>query len=86
MNETGTDGLRGTDWLTHLWRRKWQTVLVKKAGEGTRTLDIQLGKLALYQLSYARTAIFYRLSHRRGLAAVKPMPTPFYVTAYTTNL
>jgi hypothetical protein len=26
----------------------------KRAGEGTRTLDIQLGKLALYQLSYAR--------------------------------
>ena len=26
----------------------------QKAGEGTRTLDIQLGKLALYQLSYAR--------------------------------
>jgi hypothetical protein len=26
----------------------------KEAGEGTRTLDIQLGKLALYQLSYAR--------------------------------
>jgi integrase len=26
----------------------------EKAGEGTRTLDIQLGKLALYQLSYAR--------------------------------
>ena len=26
----------------------------RKAGEGTRTLDIQLGKLALYQLSYAR--------------------------------
>ena len=25
-----------------------------KAGEGTRTLDIQLGKLALYQLSYTR--------------------------------
>ena len=25
-----------------------------KAGEGTRTLDIQLGKLALYQLSYVR--------------------------------
>ncbi len=25
-----------------------------KAGEGTRTLDIQLGKLTLYQLSYAR--------------------------------
>ena len=27
---------------------------ILKAGEGTRTLDIQLGKLALYQLSYAR--------------------------------
>ena len=26
----------------------------EKASEGTRTLDIQLGKLALYQLSYAR--------------------------------
>ena len=25
-----------------------------KAGEGIRTLDIQLGKLTLYQLSYAR--------------------------------
>jgi hypothetical protein len=24
------------------------------AGEGTRTLDIDLGKVALYQLSYAR--------------------------------
>lgn len=27
----------------------------QEAGEGTRTLDIQLGKLALYQLSYARS-------------------------------
>ena len=26
----------------------------QKAGEGIRTLDIQLGKLSLYQLSYAR--------------------------------
>jgi hypothetical protein len=25
------------------------------AGEGTRTLDIQLGRLALYQLSYSRS-------------------------------
>ena len=29
--------------------------VTSKAGEGTRTVDIQLGKLALYQLSYART-------------------------------
>ena len=27
---------------------------VLEAGKGTRTLDIQLGKLTLYQLSYAR--------------------------------
>ena len=27
-----------------------------KAGEEIRTLDINLGKVALYQLSYARTA------------------------------
>ncbi len=27
------------------------------AGEGTRTLDIQLGKLTLYQLSYTRTGL-----------------------------
>jgi len=26
----------------------------QKAGKGIRTLDIQLGKLTLYQLSYAR--------------------------------
>lgn len=35
----------------------------RKAGEGTRTLDIQLGKLALYQLSYARgTAAVYHIA------------------------
>ena len=28
--------------------------IIAKAGEGTRTLDIQLGKLTLYQLSYTR--------------------------------
>jgi hypothetical protein len=32
-------------------------LLLQRAGEGTRTLDIQLGKLALYQLSYARNLI-----------------------------
>ena len=29
-----------------------------KAGEGVRTLDIQLGKLTLYQLSYTRRTVF----------------------------
>ncbi len=28
----------------------------ERAGEGSRTLDLQLGKLSLYQLSYARVA------------------------------
>jgi hypothetical protein len=32
----------------------WHCGREYRAGEGTRTLDIQLGKLALYQLSYAR--------------------------------
>ena len=30
-----------------------------KAGEGTRTLNIQLGRLTLYQLSYARRGVAY---------------------------
>ena len=32
----------------------------KKAGEGARTLDIQLGRLTLYQLSYTRKATLRR--------------------------
>ena len=31
--------------------------LETEAGEGTRTLDLRLGKPTLYQLSYAREAI-----------------------------
>lgn len=40
----------------------------EKAGEGTRTLDIQLGKLALYQLSYARRpgSVAHRQPTREG--------------------
>ena len=30
-----------------------------KAGEGTRTLNIQLGRLTLYQLSYARAIVVH---------------------------
>jgi hypothetical protein len=29
-------------------------VIVSRAGDGTRTRDIKLGRLALYQLSYSR--------------------------------
>ena len=32
----------------------WPLGISNKAGKGIRTLDIQLGKLTLYQLSYAR--------------------------------
>jgi hypothetical protein len=46
----------------------------KKAGDGTRTRDLQLGKLTLYQLSYSRKSEapctitpHTKKSHRRGL-------------------
>ncbi len=43
-------------------------LLERRAGEGTRTLDINLGKVALYQLSYTR-----RVERKlvMGLACVK---------------
>ena len=38
------------------------------AGEGIRTLDINLGKVALYQLSYARIAMrFLTLRKRKSM-------------------
>ncbi len=49
----------------------------RKAGEGTRTLDIQLGKLALYQLSYARDRPKAGRTNRRAIGCVfvsSPMP------------
>jgi hypothetical protein len=33
--------------------------LVSRAGEGIRTLDNQLGRLELYQLSYTRNPFIY---------------------------
>jgi hypothetical protein len=41
----------------------------REAGEGTRTLDLRLGKPTLYQLSYAREA------HRVTVSAVQPEPS-----------
>ena len=32
-----------------------------RAGDGARTRDIKLGRLALYQLSYSRTATSYSI-------------------------
>jgi hypothetical protein len=40
------------------------SAVLKQAGEGTRTLDIQLGRLTLYQLSYARSWRSRRLAGR----------------------
>ena len=55
--------------------REWQPIyhfalLVTRfrAGDGVRTHDIQLGKLALYQLSYARV----RRSIPPGARPIKP--------------
>ncbi len=39
-------------------------MLARRAGEETRTLDIQLGKLALYQLSYARRWLPLQSTHQ----------------------
>ena len=36
--------------------------LTLRAGEGTRTLDNQLGRLELYQLSYTRSVIVWPVS------------------------
>jgi hypothetical protein len=44
-------------------RPEWETA---KAGEEVRTPDIQLGKLTLYQLSYAREARGESYLRRRG--------------------
>jgi hypothetical protein len=46
----------------------------KRAGEGTRTLDINLGKVALYQLSYTRETRAHPKSLRLARQA-KTYPT-----------
>jgi hypothetical protein len=40
------------------------------AGEEIRTLDIHLGKVALYQLSYSRIPVFFCLTSR-GLGVLE---------------
>src|SRR5690349_12717212 len=37
----------------------WFSMTSSRAGEGTRTLDNQLGRLELYQLSYTRSPFIY---------------------------
>jgi hypothetical protein len=41
----------------------------EKAGDGARTHDPQLGKLMLYQLSYAREACILAVARHRGWPA-----------------
>ena len=43
--------------LSQAGRKEWNQEIRQKngAGEGTRTLDVHLDKVTLYQLSYART-------------------------------
>ncbi len=54
----------------------------KKAGDGIRTHDIQLGKLTLYQLSYTRIAALIVArppppgKHPRKAILRRPMPLP----------
>src|SRR6185312_13330371 len=51
------------------------------AGEGARTLDIQLGKLALYQLSYTRNA-----HSKEPQIGIEPMTARLRIECSTTEL
>jgi hypothetical protein len=46
--------------MFHINRRK-KSSLNSGAGEESRTLDLNLGKVALYQLSYSRLGVCYLL-------------------------
>ena len=47
-----------------------------EAGDGARTHDPQLGKLMLYQLSYAREASILAVSRRRPIGGWPKEPVP----------
>ncbi len=65
-------------YCTISWRKLARTIVIKtkktpngvffvfRAGKGVRTLDIDLGKVALYQLSYSRES-FPNLIKKRTL-------------------
>lgn len=57
------------------------------AGEETRTLDINLGKVALYQLSYARSVLLFIHSQLRqnfGIPARARTATKGFGDPYAT--
>jgi hypothetical protein len=43
---------------------------LRKADDGSRTRDLELGKLALYQLSYVRVAVILRPWRRSGAGGI----------------
>ena len=45
--------------------------LSKRAGDGARTRDIQLGKLVLYQLSYTRSNARFKYKHASAVCNVQ---------------
>jgi integrase len=51
-------------------------VAMRKAGDGTRTRDIQLGKLTLYQLSYTREIWLDTIPRARQARSRRPSGTP----------
>ena len=46
-------------------------VVENGAGDGTRTRDVQLGKLAFYQLNYSRSAIPFKYRRIIGFTATE---------------
>ena len=58
------------------WKRKRGSIpppCPVGAGDGFRTRDLKLGKLALYQLSYARIQM-KRIAKARGAVNGRPAP------------
>ena len=63
--------------------------VVPRAGDGVRTRDIQLGKLALYQLSYSRgpcTITYVQLVEREPQVGIEPTTARLRIECSTTEL
>ena len=54
-----------------LHRYRWSIVVIFGAGEETRTLDIHLGKVTLYQLSYSRTMKHCRFNRQYLILTIR---------------
>ena len=73
--EPGNEGFADpclTTWLCHHIDNRSKIsapVIICGAGDGARTRYLHLGKVALYQMSYARIDVRYRRTSLRGYAA-----------------